>query len=288
MEAGLQIFKIKLAEFYATNDEKHRKELNEWLIKCQKDDQSWNLGWQILHQNNVTMDPIYEKLFALNCLYTKLTDSTFFDRFILESDGILNLGETLINLCENFSTIQLLISKCCACFVVYLLRTMPDIFSDPFKILKDRWYSGYPSILLDVYGSLIEEFRNLAQPLPRRNNVRSYLRQNEAFVANCAAELLQKTPVDLCTVQSAIKCVQSWISFDGCDLSDWKSIIVLCLSQLNLDSGDTISCLAKFFETFVENSQLIRMEKFAGQLFDYAESQSKSWERSDNSSKLWL
>jgi len=48
---------------------------------------------------------------------------------------------------------------------------------------------SYPDLLMEVFGLLVKEFRILAQPLPRRNNVRSFLRQNEAFVANCAVEV---------------------------------------------------------------------------------------------------
>lgn len=81
--------------------------------------------------------------------------------------------------------------------------------------------------------------------------------------------MLQNSTDDLALAETAVRCIESWIDFDGTNLIDWQQIIVLCLNKID-QSTELINCISKFFQNFVENSELNRMEAFVGQLFDYS------------------
>lgn len=81
--------------------------------------------------------------------------------------------------------------------------------------------------------------------------------------------MLQSSSNDSNLAETCIHCIETWIEFDGANLSDWQQIIVLCLSKIQ-SSPDLISIVSKFFQNFVENSELYRMESFVAQLYDYA------------------
>lgn len=182
----LSVIKQNLFEFYSTTEESRRQVLNEWLTKALDSSDSWKFSWQILNPT----EELYVQLFAVNCIYHNLT--TKFREIVASSTSEFDeLRELLINLCTNVPNAAVK-SKLSSCLAVFILQTVPDIWSDPVEMLFERWANSNSSVLMEVFADLVVEFRKLCQPLDRRNIVRSILRQNEPLVANCAAQVLVK------------------------------------------------------------------------------------------------
>lgn len=175
--------KRNLFEFYSTTDDKRRSVLNEWLTVTMNSGDSWIFSWKLLNPN----EEIYVQIFAVNCVYQNLT--TKFSEILssLSPVEIENLREILLSLCPCFTNVAVK-CKICSCLAVFILQTMPDIWSEPVQSLIERWSISNSSILMEVYSNIILEFKKLPLPLNRRNIVRATLRQNEAVIANCAAQ----------------------------------------------------------------------------------------------------
>uniref|UniRef100_A0A0N4ZYE2 Xpo1 domain-containing protein n=1 Tax=Parastrongyloides trichosuri TaxID=131310 RepID=A0A0N4ZYE2_PARTI len=239
-----------VTEFYASIDPERRNELNHILMQIQADPNSWQYSFELLTGDYDASN----RHFGSSLLFTKI--STSFDEIAYKANEI---RQFLVNiLTESHQTLSYaVVNKLSSCLAIFILSTMPDIWSNPFEELTVTWANN-PEILMKVLSDVASLFPTIKVPLQQRNLVKNTLQTKSRAIIDITKTILCASDTTPSIQTAGIDCVENWMRLPGTCLEDWQSVFFIVLEgRIN----DNLTC-SRIITIASENKEIKAYPKF--------------------------
>ncbi|KFD46817.1 hypothetical protein M514_12300 [Trichuris suis] len=261
MSCSKEDVEAAIQQFYSSVDPSVRKEAHNFLLAVQSDPAALQTVVELLSQR---CDP-RTHFFAANCLCIILRSHWICDEMDVH---LLALKDALLEF-SAWQVPQYVHNRVLHALSLCILRSVPDIWSDPLQELLQQQTSWQIGDVFDITAALPEEFLSFSCQPERRCIIRGELLKIEPRVLKMLLEFfaLPGAVGETYVTEKALNCATEWVQFTT-NLEAWITVIQCCFSCA--DNEGLIAAIGSFFAVVVKHPKLDQYPSFLKLLFEYA------------------
>uniref|UniRef100_A0A915D4J8 Exportin-1/Importin-beta-like domain-containing protein n=1 Tax=Ditylenchus dipsaci TaxID=166011 RepID=A0A915D4J8_9BILA len=261
--SDMELFSLYVQEFYNTQSEVRRKELQTALNKVQEKPECWKMSMMLVQGSY----PGVVQFYGAKSIYTLL--SKRFDEVVESSEKTNEVREFFVQKLSSSaqSMPHSLLNVLSSGFAVFLLKCLPDVWPDPFTELINLWFTKdtQQELLLRVLAEVAAEYQRLTISWKQKRILKSSLLKVCPTIVQISHSVLADPQSSPSMKNAAVECIELWLKLPGAKISDFMEAFTSLFNNIASD----IVALSRILSTLKSNEELPNLPQIIKQITKY-------------------